>query len=105
MSSWESSPPGAASPAGTPWPVGRATVAGRYLRGVLSPTTPLNPFDRADEMDLALLLVALVVVPGAPDRVSEAMASRPPGVDATRLPGRGRRVARPASGVRPPRAC
>jgi hypothetical protein len=70
---------------------------------VLSDVTPLDPWDRRDELDLALLVVALVTVPGACERVRGGLRDQRPAL--SDLPPAARRVTRPGAGVRPPRAC
>jgi hypothetical protein len=78
---------------------------GRHTGGIerlLSPATSLDVFARRTEWQLATLLVALVVVPGATDAFGSSPGTAPPRSSDTPP----RRHGHPATrAIRPPRSC
>lgn len=72
---------------------------------MLHPTTPMDPFDRRDELTAGMLLVAMTLDPLARRSVEAALEdeARPPRPVRLPAPAAARHV--PRRHVRPPRAC
>jgi len=63
---------------------------------------PIEAFLRSAELQLAALLVALVVIPGALERLESESGAAPKAATGTRAPAR---KAAKGRDVRPPRSC